>query len=159
VDVLKTPDVDASMIYHELRELAHASSAPVPRVKELLLALSSALDVEGLDPSTHAPKDLLEARTLPLRSPGCKTELHSASTEFVIVDREGDSGQFRGMVRCLDFSLRDVCHLRSFISWAGLQSRYLSSCVKESSRVFNNTGGGVPERNRDIKIKAYGLLR
>jgi hypothetical protein len=55
--------------------------------------------------------------------------------------------------------MQEICRLAPFIMWAGLEMRYLSRCVRESSRVAGVIERPISERNRDIKTKAYGLLR
>lgn len=96
---------------------------------------------------------------LPIKSLDGRITLHKAQSTFFIVDREGPLSVFEEQADYLDFSLRDVCRLRPFISWARLESRYLSKCVSESTRVVGGIEHPIRNANRDLRTKAYALLR
>jgi hypothetical protein len=66
---------------------------------------------------------------------------------------------FQDRISFLDFDMREVCQLRPFFQWIGIESRYVSRCIEQTSRVGEGTETPVSDRNRDLKTKSYGLLR
>src|SRR5690606_33923289 len=96
----------------------------------------------------------------PVKAPGERnTTTCTAETEFFIIDREDLFAAFGDRVRCFDFSLKDACRLRPLITWAGFEDRYLSRCIEEVSKVQGGMQWPTQDSNRDVKNKAYGLLR
>lgn len=155
-EVLNVPSLNLIMVYEELLG-ASSSGATTERIKDLLLNFSSLLPSEGNPP---APGRLLRHRIFPVKAPGERnTTTCTAETEFFIIDREDLFAAFGDRVRCFDFSLKDACRLRPLIIWAGFESRYLSRCVEEVSKVRGGMQWSTQDSNRDVKNKAYGLLR
>ena len=155
VETLRVQPVDLQMIYDSLLEVS-SKQTPVSRVKDLLQDFSSFVAKENNPPK---PSELLRRRVFPVRKPNGNVILYSSQEEFVIVDREGPFGSFKNKVKCLDFSLQDVCRLQPFIAWAGLEARYLSRCVEEFSRIESGIEMPISETRRDLKTKAHALLR
>lgn len=155
-EVLGVNPVDLNLLYDSLLE-APSNNASIKKVKQLLL------DFNSLLPSTKeppAPGTLIQLRIFPVRSPGGETTLCSHEDEFVAVDREELFGVFGDRVRYLNFSLKQVCRLRPFISWAGLEAKYLSRRIEEVSRVVDGSvERPIADPDRDVRMKAYGLLR
>ena len=151
--VLGVPRVDLAMMYDSLLDAA-TSGATTEQVKQRLLDFNALLRNKTEPPS---PRRLLQRRIFPVKSGGA-TRL-SRETEFFIVDRDDLFAAFGDRVMYLDFSLSDVCRLRPFIAWAGLETRYLSRCVNEESIVQGGVEVPIRDPKRDIKYKAYGLLR
>ena len=156
-EVLGVPDMTLAMVYRSLLGAA-SSNASVQRVKELLLTFNSLLPGEPKPPN---PRRLLQSRIFPVKlsGDGNTTALCSREMEFFIVDRDDLFAAFGDHVRCLDLSLNEVCRMRPFISWAGLESRYLSRCVKEVSKVHGGVEWPIRDSKRDMRRKAHGLLR
>lgn len=155
-EVLEVPSLNLTMIYEELLGVP-SSGSTTERVKDLLLNFSSLLPGEVSPPT---PGRLRQRRIFPIKPPeGRNTTLGTSETEFFIVDRDDLFTAFGDRVQCFDFSLKDVCRLRPFIDWVRLESRYLSRCVEEVSKVRGGTEWPIRESKRDIKNKAYGLLR
>ena len=152
--VLGVPSVSLTMVYDSLMDAA-TGGATTERVKQLLLDFNTLLRNETKPPS---PERLLQRRIFPVKFPSGAT-LCLRETEFFIADRDDLFAAFGDRVRCLDFPLGDVCRLRPFIAWAGLETRYLSRCVEEVSRVQDGVEVPLRDPMRDIKYKAYGLLR
>lgn len=151
---MKTVDVD--MIYNELLGVtSRQPPATVNEIKELLMNFNSFI-ASGAHPPP--PIKLLQRKIFPVKWPQGKVDLASAKLEFAVIDRAGTLDIFRNRVRTLDFSLREVCRLRPFITWSGLEERYLSKTVKEVSCIEGRESHAVSP-TRDIKKKAYGLLR
>jgi hypothetical protein len=157
---LGVESLDASMAYNELLEMTD-KGATIQEVKQMLLAFDSLLISEANNPSTEdlSPRDLLKQRILPVIRPDGKKYLYKHSVEFAINDREDYYNAFKNNVKFLDFSLEEVCHLRRFISWAGLEDRYLSKVVREESRIEDGVVTPISSTMRNVKNKAYGLLR
>ena len=147
--------VDLTMVYDSLLEVS-SKNPSVDRVKELLRAFNSLLTSNDNIPK---PGRMLRRRVFPVKAPNGQITLCSSQAEFVIVDRVEPFNIFKDRIKFLDFSLQEVCRLRHFIAWAGLQPRYLSRCVEEVSRVEGGIEMPITERNRDLKTKAYGLLQ
>jgi len=156
VDKLLVKTVDVDMVYQELLGVpSRQPPATVSEVKELLMTLNSFLS-SGAHPPP--PNKLLQEKIFPVKWPQGKVELASAQLEFAVVDREGSFDVFRDRVKTLDFSLQEVCRLRPFIAWSGLEERCLSKTVMEVSRIEGRESHAISP-TRDIKKKAYGLLR
>ncbi|KAI1118839.1 hypothetical protein F5Y14DRAFT_397902 [Nemania sp. NC0429] len=155
--ILGVKQVDLMMAIDELKHTGSRPSVSVPEVKQSIWTVNSLLSTETSPPD---PSDILSSSIFPIRYPhGGVTCGSAASTEFFIVDREPLRLSFATKVKFLDFSLEDVVRLRSFLHWVGLQSRYLSCCVKEVTSFPGE--GASPILNPDIQIKyrAHPLLR
>jgi len=155
VGILGVQPVDLMMVYDSLLDVS-SKNPSIERIKDLLWAFNSLL---ASDDNAPGPGRMLQRRVFPVKTPRGQVTLCSSQTEFFIVDREEPFNIFRNRVQFLDFSLQEVCRLRHFIAWTGLEPRYLSRCVKEVSRVERGIEIPITERNRDLKTKAYGLLR
>lgn len=154
--ILNVPSLNLTMVYKELLG-APSSGATTKRIKDLLLNFSSLLPAESNPP---APGRLRQRLIFPIKAPGERsTTTCTAETEFFINDREDLFAAFGDRVRCFDFSLKDACRLRPLIIWAGLESRYLSRCVEEVSKVRGGMQWPTQDSNRNVKNKAYSLLR
>ncbi|KAI1188940.1 hypothetical protein F5B17DRAFT_450976 [Nemania serpens] len=154
--VLGVKQVDLMMAIDELKHTGSRPSVMVPEVKQSIWTVNSLLSTEESLPD---PSDILNSSIFPVRYPHGEVTCRSFSTDFSIVDREQLRQSFVAKVKFLDFSLEDVVRLRPFLHWAGLQSRYLSRCVKE---VTSFTGEGAsPILSPDIQIRyrAHPLLR
>jgi hypothetical protein len=156
--VLWVPRMTLAMVHEELLGAAASGNASTERIKQLLFTFNSLLAGGSKPPP---PGLLLKCRLFPVRLPGGggEVKLVSAETEFFIVDRDDLCAAFGGRVRCLDFWLTEVCRMRPFLAWAGLEARYLSRCLEEVSRVNGGVEWPVKDPRRDVKRKAYGLLR
>ena len=148
--------VTSTMVYDSLLDIS-SKFPSVERIKDLLRMFNSLL---GSDDDPPSPSDLLKCNVFPVTAPDRDTTLCSAQTDFVVVDRKDLFNIFKDRVKCFDFSLEEVCRLKPFIDWAGLDRRYLSRCVEVSSRVAADIiEAPVAKRDRDLKTKAYGLLQ
>lgn len=135
-----------------------AQHASVEDVRLALWALNSLLDPEGgNDPPSRR---LLEARVLPVRRPDGRVELVSSTeAEFAINDRDDYFDMFRNSITVLDFKLHEVRRLQPILAWMRLERRYLSRCVREESRLHGGSATPISSTNKDVRNKAYGLLR
>ncbi|KAK3331475.1 hypothetical protein B0H66DRAFT_487633 [Apodospora peruviana] len=160
VNTLGVRTLTLQMVYDELLQ-TNSSRSTVDEVKNLLWSFNALLQTEPdrlLD-----PQPLLNASVFPVRYPGDGgTSLRSPDTvEFAIVDREHLAARFRDKIKMLDYSLEDVRRLKPFLEWAKLEHRYLSASVREITSLSGgeDTTRPITSPNRDLKRKAYGLLR
>jgi hypothetical protein len=122
--------VDLKMVYDELLNLASRENVSIEEAQDLLRVFNSYLFSEKTDLN---PGKLLQRKIFPVRGPDGQASLQTSRENFVIIDREGGYSGFRELLHTLDFSLSEICRLRPFITWAGLENRYLSKLVKEVS--------------------------
>jgi hypothetical protein len=156
VETLQVPQLDLTMVLDQLLA-ARSLSLPVLEVKELLKTLNSFLRTESSPPS---PSRLLNARIFPVREPSSgNVVLCTSNAQFALVDREGPPSRFIEVVRVLDFTLQEIRHLKPLLAWTGLESRYLSRGMRETSRVGDGVQVPVSQPHRDLRRKAYALLR
>ncbi len=154
--VLGVSHITLDLVYEELLK-AESVNASASQVKRLLRTLNSLLPTASKPPR---PGRLLQSRCFPVRAPGeSGAILISCEAEFFIVDRDDMFASFGDRVRCLDFSLNEVCDMKPFFEWAGLESKFLSRSIEEVSRVHGGIQWPIRDRKRDIRRKAYGLLR
>lgn len=158
VEKLSVKPIDLKMVYDELLSVASREDVPISEVKDLLRVFNSHLVSESEQPSLSS-KTLLQRKVFPVRGPDGKASLQTSHEKFVIIDREGDHSGFRDLVKTLDFSLSEICRLRPFITWARLGDRYLSKLVMAESRLKGGVAQSISRPSRDLKRKAYGLLR
>lgn len=147
--------LDVDVVYQELLEL-DLKEATVDHVKDLLWTMNSQLE---LDTPKGSAENLLKRPIIPVRDVGGRVSLQSCNTEFAIVDRKTLDEIFGRRVKVLDFTTNEVCQLRPFIKWAGLEDRYLSRLVKETSVLNSGVKVPISDLTQDISKKAYGLLR
>lgn len=150
------PQLDLKMVYDQLLE-ARVLSLSVDEVKRLLKTLNSFLRTESNPPS---PSRLLKALVFPIRDPSSgRVSLCTSNTQFTLIDREGPPSKFLEKVKVLDFTLQEIRQLEPFLSWTRLESRYLSRCMKETSRLGDGVKSPISQPHRDIRRKAHALLR
>lgn len=154
VDTLGVRSLTLQMVYDELQQDTHTSS--VEDVKTAIFSFNSQLQT---DRTTLDPAPVLKNKIFPVKYPNGTVELRSIDTEFAIGDRDYLTTKFQHKVSMLDFDLEDVRRLTPFLEWARLQNRYLSNCVKEISTISEGAERPVSSSNRDLKRKAYYILR
>ncbi|KAE9369948.1 hypothetical protein N431DRAFT_381328 [Stipitochalara longipes BDJ] len=156
IEKLQVPQLDLKMVLDQLLD-ARSLNLPVPEVKELLKTLNSFLRAE---PNPPSPSRFLNARIFPVREPSSiDAILCTSKTQFALVDREGPPSRFREMVRVLDFTLQEIRQLKPLLSWARLESRYVSRCMRETSCLGDGVKAPISQTHRDLKRKSYALLR
>lgn len=141
------------MVYDELRQSLQSSTE---EVKVAILSFNGLLQTE---PSHLDPKPIRKAKIFPVRYSNGTVVLSSMDVGFAIGDRDKLKTQFQDKISLLDFDLEDVCRLKPFFEWVGLQNRYLSTSVRESTSISSDSGRPISSRNRDLKRKAYHIAR
>ncbi|PTB37137.1 hypothetical protein M441DRAFT_175588 [Trichoderma asperellum CBS 433.97] len=153
VEMLGVTSLTFQMLYDELKQPSPQSG--INDLKVAILSLSSQLQT-NLMPLD--PQPILDANIFPVRYCNGEVALRSAKVDFAIPDRDYLSIGFKEKIAMLDFDLEDICRLKPFFEWTKLQGRYLSNCVMEGTSV-SETGRPILVKNRDLKRKAYYILR
>ena len=143
------------MVHDKLLEQA-TGGASIPEVKKTIGLLNSYLRDEENLPS---PKKVIGSTVFPVRYPNGAVNLSSLTSGFAIKDRKHLSDMFSGKAKFLDFEVNDTPQLEPFLRWTGLEERYLSSCVKEISRLCDDYHRPLTCPDRQVARKAYSLLR
>jgi len=154
VDILGVNTLTAQMVCDEL--LKSDPNTNPGDVKAMIWSLNSLLQSH---PDDIDPAPLLKARIFPTRHANDSVILSSAATDFAIGDREYLTTRFQPKARLLDYSLEEVHQLRPFFDWTHLGNRYLSAASKEITSVSEETECPIAMLDRDLKRKAYALLR
>lgn len=155
-NVLGVRQVDLTMAIDELRKTGNEPSVRVSEVKQSIWTVNSLLSSETSLPD---PAGILDVSVFPIRYPQGGVTCSSISTEFFIVDREKLGQDFSTKVKFLDFSLEEVVQLRPFLHWTGLQSRYLSLCIKEVTSFPGEGASLILSPDVQIRYRAHPLLR
>jgi hypothetical protein len=158
VQKLGIQKLNLRMVYDELLGMEPQHTTTVAEIKAQLWSFNSLLRTETLGGSQTPPR-LLKKSILPIRYPDGQVSLRAADTEFAIRDHKSLGGRFCDKVKTLDFSDREVRSLEPFLKWAGLEDRYISRLVKETTTLGSGDKFPISEQRYDIRKKAHGLLR
>ncbi|KAG7413911.1 hypothetical protein Forpe1208_v008084 [Fusarium oxysporum f. sp. rapae] len=157
VGFLGVQELTLDMAYDELKEMGSRVPPPsVAAVKETIWALNSLLDTTA-DPPDEEP--IFRGTVFPVRYPNKSVKLQSGRTQFAIADRKALGDIFSPQAKILDFTLDEVRRLRPFLSWLDLESRYLSTSVREISTVAGGRMDKLQYPDREVMQKADGLFR
>lgn len=155
IEFLGVRTLTLQMVHDKLLEQA-TGGASIHEVKETIWLLNSYLRDEEELPS---PKNLIRSTVFPVRYPNGAVKLCSSTSGFSIKDRKHLSDMFSEKAKFLDFDVNDTPRLKPFLRWTGLEDRYLSSCVKEMSRLCDDYHQPITRPDRQVARKAYALLR
>ncbi|KAF5659023.1 hypothetical protein FHETE_9651 [Fusarium heterosporum] len=142
-----------TMVYDELRQ---SSGNNTEEMKVALLSLNGLLQTET---TRLDPEPIRQAKVFPVRYPTGTVVLSSVSVDFAIGDRDKLKTMFCDKIALLDFGMEDVRRLRPSIDWLRLQDRYLSNSVEESTFISSESERPISTPNRDLKRKAYHIVR
>ncbi|KAF4976018.1 hypothetical protein FZEAL_7274 [Fusarium zealandicum] len=157
VSFLGVQELTLDMAYDELKEMSVRVPSPsITAVKETIWALNSLLISEVNLPDEEA---IFIGKVFPIKYPNGTVKLQTGRTQFAIADRKSLGDIFAPQAKILDFTLDEVRRLRPFFSWLGLETRYLSSMVREISTVAGGRMDRLQHPDRDIRQKAEGLYR
>jgi hypothetical protein len=154
VEKLGIKSLTLQMVYDELLQGPQQRSAQ--EVRDVLMTFNDLLCSE---PVPLEPRPLLDARIFPVRYADGTVELCSANVDFAIGDRQNLRDRFMSQVSILDVDLKSARALRPFFEWAGLDRQYLSASVIEKTIVSSHSAYPIALGNRDLKKKAYHILR
>jgi len=154
IDALGVQTLTLQMVHDEL--LQANTQTTVAEIKTTVWSFNALLQTEKnlLDPEL-----LLKAKVFPLKYPNGSTALSSATIDFAIGDREFLVARFEGKIKILDYTVEEVRQLKPFFEWTKLTTRFLSTAVKESTTVSAGVRQYIGVPKRDLKRKAYALLR
>ncbi|KNG81405.1 hypothetical protein ANOM_010513, partial [Aspergillus nomiae NRRL 13137] len=155
VDIIGVQTLTLEMVITKLVDQG-STSASIEEVKETIWLLNKYLQTDDELPESQSIRD---AKVFPVRDLNGQTLLRSCDEAFSIADRKHLYDWFAGKARFLDFSVNDIHRLAPFLNWVGLERRYLSVSVKEISRVGNDAHQSLVSKDRNIALRAYGLLR
>ena len=155
LDRLGVQKVTAKLVYDKLKA-PDCPNLSVTEIKETIMQFNAFLGKYegGLDPFPVVNNEIL-----PVRFPSGEVRLRNAAQGFALLDRQRLGDDFASQAKFLDFSMDEIRTLRPFISWAGLEERYLSRAVKEISSANDDSTQPISSPGRDIKQKAHALLR
>lgn len=157
VSFLGVQELTLDMAYDELKEMAARVPSPsITAVKETIWALNSLLVSADEFPDEEP---IFIGKVFPVKYPNGSIKLQTGRTQFAITDRKTLGDIFGPRAKILDFSLDEVRRLRPFLSWLGLETRYLSTMVREISTVAGGRMDRLQYPDRDIRQKADGLYR
>lgn len=160
VEFLGVRTLTLGMIYDELIRLGSSPTTSIPNTRDKIMAMNSYMI--DMDASTYPDqKNMIKAKVLPIRDPDGSVKLASADSDFIIVDRMHLGAIFSAKVQTLDFDFDATCCLRPFIEWLGLDQKYLSSQIREITRVDEEDKQplGKKDREREIYLRAHALYR
>ncbi|OGM49543.1 hypothetical protein ABOM_001651 [Aspergillus bombycis] len=155
VDTIGVQTLTLEMVITKLVDQG-STSASIEEVKETIWLLNKYLQTDDEVPDSQSIRD---AKVFPVRDLNGQTLLRSCDEAFSIADRKHLYDWFAGKAHFLDFSVNDIHRLEPFLNWVGLERRYLSVSVKEISRVGNDSHQSLVSKDREIALRAYGLLR
>ncbi|KAH8698523.1 hypothetical protein BGW36DRAFT_376264 [Talaromyces proteolyticus] len=155
VEFLGVPTLTLEMVVDKLADQG-AEETSIQDIKTSIWQLNALLKKEENHPS---PNQILKRKVFPIKCSGEGVDLRSSETDFAIADREQLLYLFSGKSNILDFEVNDILRLEPFLRWTGLESRYLSRSVKEISGLCSGDSQRLVAHDRDIALKAHGLLR
>lgn len=164
VDFLRVPTLTLEMVVDKLAEQGEDENSTIEDIKDTIWQLNALLRSRS-EMDLPDPSRILEAKVFPVRYPSNNdndslVELCSSTTDFTIVDRGYPLNLFSDKVKRLDFSVNDILRLELFFRWTGLEHLYLSLSVEEITGLDDdNSGERLLSPDRDIALKAHGLLR
>lgn len=154
VSKLGVTSLTLEMVYDELKQEPQTNS--IEDISVAMLALSNLLRNERTWPD---PSPLLKAKIFPVKYGNNEPVLRSTDADFAISDCAHLREHFWGRAAMLNFDLEDVNRLRPFFTWTGLEKRFLSNSVKDITSVLPNSGNPIRAAGRDLRRKAYYILR
>lgn len=115
------------------------------------------LNICAFNPIPKSLEELSACKCLPVKLRSGAIDWQDRSGQFAIIDRREYGELFSGRVNFLDFTLEEVHSLRSLLVGLGLEDRYTSKTVQETTTV---RGGLASERlSKDLRRKAYAICR
>ncbi|KAL4971359.1 hypothetical protein BDW66DRAFT_165385 [Aspergillus desertorum] len=149
VDRLRVDVPDISSYVEKIQSMTAANSI----MSETLVVLK---ELSSLRPTTIDLESLKMVRFLPVRKGPNHIMFATVDDPFLIVD--DDRLQVDARVPVLDFTPEDACCLRGFFSALGLQARYVSSQLTDTTIVTSNADESA-ELTHDLRQRAQSLLR
>jgi hypothetical protein len=156
VDLLGITGPSPAMVYEEIRKIASFETLDVLNLKSAMLTLNSMLHESEIK---FLPNATMDDQIFPVRHVDGTIRPMSASEDFGIANHGGLADRFHGKIKLLDFSVEEVFQLRPILQWAGLEMKYLTSMVRETTQVSSSATFPLSSPKRELKKKAHALLR
>ncbi|UKZ78366.1 hypothetical protein TrVFT333_006103 [Trichoderma virens FT-333] len=159
VGILGVETLNLGLIYTELSKLGE-STPTVELVKEQLFAFRDHLNTIRDYPDVK-PDLMRKFKIFPVRQPGINQNIQfcDGNAEFAIADRRPLEDNFRQKIRTLGFTFDEIHALGPVIRWLGLEERYLSRLVTETSKVEESDRVLNYSLSRNIESRARALCR
>lgn len=155
VETLGVSTLTLQMVYDEVLQTDWEDR--LSELRNTMWTLNALLHTEESLPD---PEPLLEAEVFSVRHPDGVIRLSSAAmNDFAIGDREYLVTRFRGKIKVLDYTVEECRRLKPFFEWTALTSRFMSNAVEESTTVSGGLQKPIEVPKREMKRKAYALLR
>ena len=114
-------------------------------------------EISSLNPSSVNMHGILHSTIIPVKDEHGYEKLLRPIETFAIGDRQQYVTIFTGKIAILAIPLEKLRDVRNFLSALGLENRYMSRLVHETSKVAN-----APQDfalSRDFRQRAYSLVR
>ncbi|CAG8933967.1 unnamed protein product [Penicillium salamii] len=154
IDTLGVQTLTLQMAYEDLLE-----AGPEATMDDIISKIWCLNALLPTDEAYFDPRPLLQKPIFPVRYPDGSKALRSSDTQFTIADREYLASRFRGKIKMLDFTQEEIRSLKVFFDWANLSHCYISASVRELTSISGDTTPLDPSPMRDLKRKAYAILR
>lgn len=111
----------------------------------------------ALQPTPDALRKLDDCRCFPVKTVLGSIEWVNQSADFAIIDRRDYGELFSGKLKILDLSLEEVHSIKSLLDGMGLEGRYLSNTVRQTTAAEDGSlNQGLTE---DLRRKSYAICR
>lgn len=145
------------MLINEVKRMATEAQPQVSEIRTRLIEIGIMITKTSIDASVSRALDALkEVKFLPKKLVNGTSVLVQVTDEFAISDhlRYGDA--LAGQDVLLDFQVSEVQALHVLFSHLGISVRYLSTTVREVSRVGDDAVEDE-ELSQELQAKAYAL--
>jgi hypothetical protein len=158
VGTLKVKIHDLDMLVDELGRVVSSNHTVhiVDDVKSLIW------QINNFSPSSEALDNLRTLPVFPVKTARRGLDpvvLRARNENFSIIDRQPWAEAFHGKIDLLDFKLEEVRKLQPFLSSLGVENRYLSRAVSETSSLQGEIREQSRERTRQLRSRAHALAR
>ncbi|KAL7941030.1 hypothetical protein V8C42DRAFT_335914 [Trichoderma barbatum] len=159
VEILGVETLNIGLIYTELSKLAE-STTTVELVKEQLFAFRDHFHTIG-EYKNVKPDGMKKLKIFPVRQPGVQhnVQLCDGNAEFAIANTIPLEKAFQPKIKTLDFTFDEIHTLGLVFRWLGLEKRYLSHLVTETSRIEDNDRVLNLSLSSKINSRARALCR
>ncbi|KAL6793013.1 hypothetical protein J3E68DRAFT_451446 [Trichoderma sp. SZMC 28012] len=159
VGFLGVETLTLGLIYTELSKLGE-SKPTVELVKEQFFAFKDHFHMIR-DYKDIKPDGMKKFKIFPIRQPGAQQNIQfcDGNTEFAIADTLPLEENFRNQIKTLGFTFDELHSLGPVIRWLGLEERYLSRLVTETSKVEDDDRVLNHSLSHNIESRARDLCR
>ncbi|KAK0758152.1 hypothetical protein N5P37_009453 [Trichoderma harzianum] len=162
VEFLRVETLTLGLIYTELSKLGE-SKPTVELVKEQFFAFKDHFHMIS-NYKNIKPDEMKKFKIFPIRQPGQpgaqqNIQFCDGNAEFAIADRRLLEDNFRNQIKTLGFTFDELHSLGPVIRWLGLEKRYLSRLVTETSKVEDDDRVLNHSLSQNIESRARALCR